>query len=64
MKTMGEYTRQDPVKRSETLTKFADRLSSKKEIVEELQAWNRMFSKDLMQFRARILEPELIVAFH
>ena len=61
MKTMGEYTRQDPVKRSETLAKFADRLNSKKEIVDELQAWSLKFSKDLIQFRARILEPETIL---
>ena len=40
MKTMGEYTRQGPDKRTEILAKFSDRLTSKKEIVEELQAWN------------------------
>lgn len=61
MKTMGEYTRQGPDKRAETLTKFSERLSSKPEIVEELQAWNLKFSKDLIQFRARILEPEMIL---
>ena len=61
MKTMGEYTRQGPDKRAETLAKFSERLSSKPEIVEELQAWNLKFSKDLIQFRARILEPEMIL---
>ena len=61
MKSMGEYTRQGPDVRAQTLTKFAERLSSKKEIVDELQAWNLKFSKDLMQFRARILEPEQIL---
>ena len=61
MKTMGEYTRQGPDVRAQTLTKFAERLSSKKEIVDELQAWNLKFSKDLMKFRARILEPEQIL---
>merc|ERR1719260_72120 len=61
MKSMGEYTRQGPDVRAQTLTKFAERLTSKKEIVDELQAWNLKFSKDLMQFRARILEPEQIL---
>ena len=56
-----EYTRQGPDVRAATLTKFAERLSSKPEIVEELQAWNLKFSKDLMQFRSRILEPEQIL---
>jgi len=61
MKTMGEYTRQGPDKRTEILAKFSDRLTSKKEIVEELQAWNLKFSKDLIQFRARIFAPEQIL---
>merc|ERR1711970_991164 len=56
MKSMGEYTRQGPDVRAQTLTKFAERLTSKKEIVDELQAWNLKFSKDLMQFRARFLD--------
>ena len=61
MKTMGEYTRQGPDKRTEILAKFSDRLTSKKEIVDELQAWNLKFSKDLIQFRARIFAPEQIL---
>jgi len=61
MKAMGDYTRQGPEPRVQTLNKFSERLNSKKEIVEELSAWNLKFAKDLVQFRGRILEPEVIL---
>jgi len=60
MKAMGDYTRQDPVKRSQTLAKFAKRINSK-ETQDELQAWNLKFSEELETFRARILAPETIL---
>ena len=53
---MGEHTRQGPEERTRELKKFADSLI-KPEIKEELDAWNLAFSKDLIKFRARILEP-------
>ena len=52
MKAMGEYTRQDPVKRCKTLTKFAERLNGNKEIADDMQGWNLKFSSDLLQFRS------------
>ena len=55
MKKMGEHTRQGPEERTRELKKFADSLV-KPEIKEELDAWNLAFSKDLIKFRARILE--------
>merc|ERR1719411_2388850 len=57
MKSMGEYTRQDPVKRTQTLAKFAQRISSR-EIQGEIEAWNLRFSQELESFRGRILAPE------
>merc|ERR1719228_1263316 len=61
MKSMGEYTRQDPEKRTKTLLKFADRLHGTKEISEELKGWNLQFAQDLLKFRARIFKPETIL---
>jgi len=61
MKSMGEYTRQDPVKRTQTLLKFSERLHGTKEISEELKGWNLQFAQDLLQFRARIFKPEIII---
>ena len=61
MKAMGEYTRQDPVKRCKTLTKFAERLNGNKEIADDMQGWNLKFSSDLLQFRSRIFKPETIL---
>ena len=55
MKKMGEHTRQGPEERTRELKKFADSLA-KADIKEELDAWNLAFSKDLIKFRARILE--------
>jgi len=60
MKKMGEHTRQGPEERTRELKKFADSLV-KPEIKEELDAWNLAFSKDLIKFRARILETETIL---
>ena len=61
MKSMGEYTRQDPEKRTKTLLKFAERLNGTKEIADNMAAWNLKFAKDLIQFRARIFKPETIL---
>lgn len=61
MKSMGEYTRQDPVKRTQTLMKFNQRINQTKEIAEDLQGWNLKFAQDLVQFRARIFKPEKIL---
>merc|ERR1719154_569998 len=58
---MGEYTRQDPEKRTKTLLKFAERLNGTKEIADNMAAWNLKFAKDLIQFRARIFKPETIL---
>merc|ERR1719435_227497 len=61
MKAMGEYTRQDPEKRTKTLLKFSERLHGTKEISEELKGWNLQFAQDLLKFRARIFKPETIL---
>ena len=58
MKSCFQY---HPETTSQTVTTKEDNTDDKKEIVDELQAWNLKFSKDLMQFRARILEPEQIL---
>ena len=61
MKSMGEYTRQDPEKRTTTLRKFAERLQGTKEITKDLAGWNLRFSDALVQLRARVLKPETIL---
>jgi len=61
MKSMGEYTRQDPVKRTATLLKFAERITGIPEVVEDMQGWNLKFAQDLVKFRARIFKPETIL---
>ena len=61
MKALGDYTRQDPKKRMETLKKFSQRINTNQEIQSELTAWNLQFSRELEQFRARILPPEVIL---
>jgi len=61
MKSMGEYTRQDPEKRTKTLAKFADRLKNEKKIADDMAGWNLKFAEDLHQFRARMLKPETIL---
>ena len=50
MKSMGEYTKQDPAKSTNTLMKFSQKLTSNKEIVEEMQGWNLKFAQDLLKF--------------
>ena len=61
MKAMGEHTRQDPVKRSKTLLKFAERINGTKEIADDMAGWNLKFASDLLQFRSRIFKPETIL---
>ena len=61
MKAMGEYTRQDPEKRTTTLLKFAQRLNGTKAIAEDLHGWHLKYSDDLLQFRARVLRQESIL---
>ena len=47
MKALGDYTRQDPKRRTESLMKFSNRINTNPEIQKELAAWNLEFSKDL-----------------
>ena len=61
MKAMGDYTRQDPAKRTQTLMKFSNSIKNNPEIQEELKSWNLRFAEDLVKFRARILAPETIL---
>ena len=61
MKSMGEYTRQDPEKRTKTLMKFAERLKNEPKIAADMAGWNLKFAEDLHQFRARMLKPETIL---
>jgi len=60
MKAMGDYTRQDPAKRTQTLMGFSKRMSGTN-IQAELKKWNLRFNEDLVQLRARILKPEIIL---
>ena len=61
MQEMGAFTRQDPVKRTQTLKKFSDRLNNNPQVSENMKAWNLALGKDLMALRGRILEPEVIL---
>jgi len=61
MKALGEYTRQDPTKRTEALMKFNKRITANPEIQKELAAWNLEFSKDMESFQARVIQPETIL---
>lgn len=58
---MGAFTRQDPVKRTQVLKKFAERLNTQPEVNEDMKAWNLALGKSLVELRARILEPEQIL---
>ena len=40
MKSIEEYKSQDPVKRTNKLIKFSERLNSTKEIAEKMLGWN------------------------
>ena len=61
MQDMGAFTRQDPVKRTQTLKKFSERLQTNPQVNEDMKAWNLALGKDLVSLRARILEPETIL---
>ena len=61
MKAMGEYTRQDPEKRTTTLLKFPKRLNDNKAIKDDLAGWHLKFSDALVQLRARVLPQETIL---
>ena len=60
MQDMGAFTRQDPVKRTQTLKKFSERLSTNPQVSEDMKAWNLSLGSELVKLRARILEPETI----
>merc|ERR1719323_301032 len=60
MSDMGQFTRQDPVKRTQVLKKFSERLGSTAQVKEDMQAWNLQLSKELLQLRGRILDQEVI----
>merc|ERR1712198_505238 len=51
MKALGDYTRQDPKRRTESLMKFSDRINTHPDIKKELASWNLEFSKDLETFK-------------
>ena len=40
MQEMGAFTRQDPVKRTQTLKKFSDRLNNNPQVSEYMKAWH------------------------
>ena len=61
MQGMGAFTRQDPVKRTQPLKKFSDRLNNNPQVSEAMKAWNLALGKDLMVLRGRVLEPEVIL---
>lgn len=58
MKALGDHTRVDPHRRIEKLIKFSQRLSEKKEILEELKQWDLQLANNLIEFSGRILPVE------
>jgi hypothetical protein len=44
MKSIGKYTRQDPIKCFKMLLKFADRITDTKEIADNMEGWKLQFS--------------------
>lgn len=61
MKDLGEHTRPGPGTRVKALTEFSKRLHSVPKIQENLAAYDLAFSKQLEEFKARILPPEVIM---
>ena len=61
MKALGDHTRQDPKRRTQTLMKFNERITAHPEIQKDLAAWNLEFSKKMDTFGARIITPEEIL---
>jgi len=55
MKAMGDYTRQDPVKRTATLKTFAKRLEECAGA--EMGEWNLKIDRELVKFKSRTLKP-------
>ena len=49
MTDLGRITRQGPAERSQTLSKFSNRLNSNTAIKEELNSWNLAFARELVQ---------------
>ncbi|CAB4062070.1 AUB [Lepeophtheirus salmonis] len=61
MKSLGEYTRQDPANRCSSLKKFSQRLLSSPSVKEELKKWNIELDEKLRTFQGRSLPPEVIL---
>ena len=61
MQEMGIVTRQEPVKKIQTLKKFSGRLNNIAQVSEDIKAWNLAVGKDLMALRGGILKPDVIL---
>ena len=46
MQDMGAFTRQDPVKRTQTLKKFSEKLNTNPQVSEDMKAWNLALGKE------------------
>ena len=60
MKEMGNHTRQEPAVRVRSLKTFANRIADNPETKKMLEEWKLAFNRDLVQLRARLMEPEEI----
>lgn len=61
MKAVGDYTRQAPEPRMNTLMKFSTRMQDNQSITDEFSQWGLTLNKDLEEFQARIFQPEQIL---
>ena len=57
MKEMGNHTRQEPATRVRSLQTFANRIAENQETKKMLEEWKLAFNRDLVQLRARLMEP-------
>ena len=60
MSQMAQHTRQDPKTRQQALTRFANSVGSNEASTKMLEGFNLKFKQELVQFRGRLLKPEII----
>ena len=54
MQEIGIVTRQEPVKKIQTMKEFSGRLNNIPQVSEDIKAWNLAVGKDLMALRGGI----------
>ena len=60
MTQLGQYTRQDPKTRQNSLRKFSRSVATNQASKEMLEGFKLKFNEELVQLRARLLNPEVI----